>query len=168
MKRSIAPTTLLIVLAVTFAATVASTSPKTLRTTAEAEDAACSLALAAGKYAFSDSGTVVAIGATTVNYPRAADALLTLDAAGNISGKVTASLNGLVTHSTFSGTYTVNPDCTGTVTFSESGNPIITATADLFWDDNMRESRFIFTSAAAGGTPLETVINGTARKLGGQ
>ena len=38
----------------------------------------CSLARAAGKYGFSDSGTVIGVG------PRAADAILTLDAAGNI------------------------------------------------------------------------------------
>ena len=123
----------------------------------------CSLARAAGKYGFADSGTVIGIG------PRAADGILTLDAAGNIGGPVTASLNGGVTHTRLSGTYTVNRDCTGTVNFSEfdlSGNLIITATADFLWDDNMREIRFIFTSATlANGIPLETVINGDARKL---
>ena len=41
----------------------------------------CSLARAAGKYAFNDSGTVIGIG------PSAADAILTLDAAGN-NGKL--------------------------------------------------------------------------------
>jgi hypothetical protein len=123
----------------------------------------CSLARAAGKYAFSDSGTVIGVG------PRAADAILTLDAAGNFSGPVTASLNGSVSRSTLSGTYTVNPDCTGAANFSEfdlSGNLLITATADFFWDNNMREIRFIFTSAVlANRTPLATVINGDARKL---
>jgi len=38
----------------------------------------------------SDSGTVIGIG------PIAADALLTLDAVGNIGGPVTGSLNGSV------------------------------------------------------------------------
>jgi len=83
--------------------------------------------------------------------------------------EITASLNGGVTHTRLSGTYTVNRDCTGTVNFSEfdlSGNLIITATADFLWDDNMREIRFIFTSATlANGIPLETAINGDARKL---
>jgi hypothetical protein len=123
----------------------------------------CSFARAAGKYGTSDSGTVVGIG------PRAADALLTLDSAGNIGGPVTASLNGSVTHSTLSGTYTVNRDCTGAASFSEfdqSGNVIITATVDFVWVDNMREFLFIFTSATlANGTPIATVINGNARKL---
>jgi hypothetical protein len=130
---------------------------------AQAGDAACSLARAAGSYGVSDSGTVVGIG------PRAAVALLTLDAAGNIKGKVTASLNGSVTDSTLSGTYTVNPDCTGTTSFGEfdqSGNLLITATVALVWDAKVREFRFLFTSAVLpDGTPLQTVINGDARKL---
>jgi len=123
----------------------------------------CSLVRAAGTYGDSDSGTVVGVG------PRAAVILLTLDAAGNAKGKVTASLNGSVTHTSLSGTYTVNPDCTGTATFGEfdqSGNLILTAAADAVWDNNMREFRFVFTSAVlADGTPLATVINGDARKL---
>jgi hypothetical protein len=73
---------------------------------AHAEDHQYSLACAAGSYGVSESGTVIGIG------PRAAVALLTLDAAG-INGKVTASLNGSVSKSMLSGSYTVNPDCTG-------------------------------------------------------
>jgi hypothetical protein len=145
-------------LVIVFAATIV------MSTAARADEGnSCSFARAAGKYGTSDSGTVVGIG------PRAADALLTLDAAGNIGGPVTASLNGSVAHSTLSGTYTVNRDCTGSATFSEfdqSGNLIITATVDFVWVNNMRELLFIFTSATlANGTPLATVINGTAKKL---
>jgi hypothetical protein len=124
---------------------------------------ACSFVRAAGKYATSDSGTVVGVG------PRAADALLTLDTAGNIGGPVTASLNGGVNHSMLSGTYTVNRDCTGKATFTEtdlSGTLILTATVDFVWVNNMREIMFIFTSVTlANGTPLGIVINGNAKKL---
>jgi hypothetical protein len=161
MKGNIARRTLVILSIATLYMSMAAT--------AQAEGPACSLALTAGKYAFSDSGTIVKIGATTVNVPRAAAAQLSLDAAGNVTGKVTASVNGTVTRTTFSGTYTVNLDCTGTISFSErdaSGNLILSATADLFWDDNVQEVRFIFTSATfPDGTPLATVINGSARKL---
>jgi hypothetical protein len=66
------------------------------------------------------------------------------------------------------GTYTVNPDCSGTINFDEydpAGTLQITATATLVWDDHMREVRFVFTSAVLpGGTSLATVINGEARK----
>src|SRR5215469_18040049 len=124
----------------------------------------CSLARAAGKYAFNDSGTVLHIG------PRVATGIFTLDAAGNLlNGKATSSLNGAIADETFSGPYTVNSDCTGTFAlnvFDPSGNLLFTAKLNLAWDDNMRELRFIFTSATpANGPPLETVINGDARKL---
>jgi len=130
---------------------------------ATAQNGSCSFARAAGTYGTSDSGTVVGIG------PRAADAMLTLDKAGNVSGPATVSLNAIVTHSTLSGTYTVNRDCTGSASFSEfdqSGNLLITATTDFFWVNNMREILFIFTSATLpNGTSLATVINGNAKKL---
>jgi len=153
-----------IALVIVFAATIV----MSVAATAQAGNS-CSFARAAGKYGTIDSGTVVSIGGTVVNFPRAANALLTLDTAGNIGGPVTASLNGGVTHSTLSGTYTVSRDCTGSASFSEldqSGTLMLTATVDFVWVNNMREIIFIFTSATlANGTPLETVINGTARKL---
>src|SRR5215467_12910397 len=69
----------------------------------------CSLARAAGKYAFNDSGTVINVG------PRVATGIFTLDAAGNLlNGKATSSLNGVIVPEVFSGPYTVNADCTGT------------------------------------------------------
>src|SRR5229473_2724615 len=73
----------------------------------------CSLAGVAGKWGVTTSGTVVGIG------PRASVGIFTLDAAGNLlGGKATANLNGSVTHETFSGTYSVNPDCTGKSTIT--------------------------------------------------
>lgn len=123
----------------------------------------CSRANTAGKYGVSDSGSIIGLG------PRAAVARLTFDSVGNVSGNVTASMNGPIAKTTLSGTYTVNPDCTGTSTFNEfdlSGNLILTATADLVWDDNMREVRFLFTSVVlVDGTSLATAINGSARKV---
>ena len=153
LTRNISLTALVIVFAATLITSMAAT----------AQNGSCSFARAAGTYGTSDSGTVVGIG------PRAADAMLTLDKAGNFSGPVTVSLSGIVTHSTASGTYTVNRDCTGSASFSEfdqSGNLLLTATADFFWVNNMREILFIFTSATlADGTSLATVINGNAKKL---
>lgn len=78
-------------------------------------------------------------------------------------------MNGSITHSTVSGTYTVNPDCTATNIISEfdqAGNLILTATEDAVFDDNMREIRFLFISAVlADGTSLAAAISGDARKL---
>jgi hypothetical protein len=154
MKNKIAQTALVVLFAVGLIVNVASP--------AYADDHSCSLARAAGTYGVSDSGTVIGIG------PRAAVALLTLDGAGNITGSVTASLNGSVSTGTLSGTYTVNSECTGSTTFEEydsSGNLDISATVALVWDADMREFRFLFTSATLpNGTALATVINGDARK----
>ncbi len=127
-------------------------------------EGACSNLTVAGKWGFTTSGTVVGIG------PRASLGIFTLDAAGNLlNGKATASLNGVVTDETFSGTYTVNPDCTGKLAidiFNLSGNKILTATLDLVFDDNVQETRAIFTSAVLpNGTPLATVITVDARRL---
>jgi hypothetical protein len=151
MKRKIAQTTVAALFAVALMAAPV-----------HADDQSCSLTRAAGTYGVSDSGTIVGIG------PRAAVAQLTLDAEGNIKGKVTASLNGSISKTTLSGTYTVKPSCTGTTTFGEydsSGNLLLSATVALVWDADMREFRFLFTSAVLpNGTALATVINGDARK----
>ncbi len=67
-----------------------------------------------------------------------------------------------------SGTYSVNPDCTGAASFDEfdQSGKILTATVEIVWDNNMREARFVFTSVTlADGMALSPVINGDARKL---
>jgi len=153
-NKSLAP------LVIVFAATVITSMAATAQ-----NGNSCSLARAAGKYGFNDSGTVVGIG------PRVATGIFTLDSAGNLlNGKATSSLNGQIANEAFSGPYTVNSDCTGTfalqVSDPSSGKLLFTATLNLAWDDNMRELRFIFTSVALpDGTPLTPVINGDARKM---
>jgi len=128
------------------------------------DEPGCSNASVAGKWGFTTNGTVVGIG------PRDSLGIFTLDVTGNLlKGKATASLNGSVTDETFSGTYTVNPDCTGKLSiqiFDLSGNKILTATLDLVFDNNVRELRAIFTSAVLpNGTPLATVITVQAKRL---
>jgi hypothetical protein len=128
------------------------------------DERGCSTASVAGKWGFTTNGTVVGIG------PRDSLGIFTLDEAGNLlNGKATASLSGSVTGEKFSGTYTVNPDCTGKLAiqiFDLSGNKILTATLDLVFDDNVREFRAIFTSAVLpNGTPLGTVITVQAKRL---
>jgi hypothetical protein len=136
-----------------------------LAPTARAQDErGCSNASVAGKWGFTTNGTVVGIG------PRDSLGIFTLDKAGNLlNGKATSSLNGSVTDETFSGTYSVNPDCTGKLTiqiFDLSGNKILAATLDLVFDSDVRELRAIFTSAVLpNGTPLGTVITVQAKRL---
>ncbi len=156
MKRNIARTRLVIIFVAALVVSMA--------VTAQAGAAACSLAGAAGTYGFTDSGTVVGVG------PRTAVGVFTLDAAGNLlNGKATSSLNGSIADETFSGTYTVNPDCTGTfsVAIFVSGVEALALTGNLAFDDNVGHMRAIFTSAVLepSGTPLATVIALDAKKL---
>jgi hypothetical protein len=95
--------------------------------------------------------------------PRQSIGIFTLDPAGNVlHGKGTASLNGTVTDEIFSGTYSVNPDCTGTMAvefFDASGNKTLAATGDLVFVQDMRELRLIYrTAELSDGTALAPVI----------
>ena len=122
----------------------------------------CSLARSAGNYAFTDNGTVIGVG------PRTAVGVFKLDGAGNLTNGVgTSSLNGSVAQETFSGTYTVNSDCTGTgsATIYSGGTEILALTMNLAFDDEMEEMRAIFSSVSLpDGTQLNTVINLEAKK----
>lgn len=124
--------------------------------TAQADEHACSLARAAGKWSFTDNGTVIGVG------PRTAVGVFTLDGNGNVvDASATSSLNGSTAVETFSGTYTVNADCTGTVkvTIYASGVAILNLTVNTAFDDGMRQMRGLFTSVTLpNGTPLATVI----------
>lgn len=126
------------------------------------ESHACSLARSAGKWSFTDQGTVLGIGSRT------AIGVFTLDGAGNLqNGVATASLAGAVASETFSGTYAVNPDCTGTISVEifSSGSEILAVTLSIAFDEDMKHIRGIFTSAATpNDTQLATVINLDARK----
>jgi len=155
MKRNIARRTLLILSVATLYISMAAVAQA---------GGPCSPAVAAGRWAFSDSGTVFGIG------PSVAEGVFTLDAAGRLlNGKFSQSLNGVITRGTFTGALMVNSDCTGTFSFDLfdlSGTELFTGTADLAFDDNVRQIRFIFTSAALpNGTPLATAVVGDARKL---
>ena len=122
----------------------------------------CSLARSAGHWSLTDNGTVVGVG------PRTAVGVFTLDGNGNLQNGVAASsLNGSVASETFSGTYTVNPDCSGSfdVKIYSGATELFELTAFTAFDDEMREMRAVFTSVVApDGTSLQSVINLDARK----
>jgi hypothetical protein len=125
---------------------------------------ACSLESVAGNWGITDTGTVVGIG------PRAAVGVLTLDGAGHlVNGFATSSLNGTVAAETFSGTYTVNANCTGTIDANifdaSTGAEIFALTLYTAFDDKSQELRALFTSATTpSGAQLPTVVTLTGRK----
>jgi hypothetical protein len=129
---------------------------------AHADDNQCSLAGAAGKWSFTDQGTVIGVG------PRTAVGVFTLDGKGDLlNGVATSSLKGSIADETFSGTYTVNSNCTGTLSgeIFVSGVEQFAVTLNLAFDEDMKQIRGIFTSAVEpNGTALSTVIGLEGRK----
>ena len=125
--------------------------------------AACSTASVAGRFGFTTTGSIPAVG------PVAATGIFAQDASGNITGAQTRSLNGSVADETFTGTATVNSDCTGTDTVQvfQDGSLVRTTTLHVVYDDNGREARAIFTSLVLqpSGVSLPSIITIEARKL---
>lgn len=74
---------------------------------------ACSVADLHGTFGLSSTGSFAGMPFTRVGRE-------TLDGKGYTSGSATNSVNGVVSPSTFIGTYTVNADCTGTLTVNDS------------------------------------------------
>jgi hypothetical protein len=155
MKCSIARTKLVILLAATLIVSMSAAAYASDRDE-------CSLARAAGKWSLTDQGTVIGVG------PRTAVGVFTLDGNGNLlNGVAASSLNGTVASETYSGTYTVNPDCSGTfdVKIYSGSTELFELTAFTAFDNDMREMRAVFTSVVApDGTSLQSVISLDARK----
>ena len=132
---------------VTFVATLIISS---LATHASAQGR-CSTASLLGSYAFQIDGS-------NVNGPFAAVGKNTYDGKGGLSGVITISTNGaIVPAAPYTGTYTLNPDCTGT---KSATIPLIGLTVHFYFvvDNNLREIRMIVTDPGS-------TVSGTAKKL---
>ena len=106
MKRNIARTTFVIISVVTLCIGLA--------TAAYGEDNGnCSTATAAGKWGFTLSGTLIL---PTGPVPGAAVGRISVDAAGNVSGTEARNVGGGFANETIKGSWTVNSDCTTTIT----------------------------------------------------
>jgi hypothetical protein len=81
----------------------------------------CDESILAGRYAVVTSGFAATPPAPLV--PFASISLTIFDGMGNLTNKITRSLNGNISRSVGSGTYTVNADCTGTMTFAVPAPP---------------------------------------------
>jgi hypothetical protein len=106
MKRSIITKTLVIAAVTVLALGVA---PK-----AKADDKGCSNVIVQGTFAYTGTGFIAA--PSPAAGPFVEVGTQTFDGRGGTTYAATLSANGNIVQVTATGTYTVNPDCTGTMT----------------------------------------------------
>ena len=111
----------------------------------------CSLRTMEGTHGYSYSGTIFGAGLIAAVGP------ITFDGEGNLSATYTVSLNGKSFEGAFTGTYTVDADCTGMITLHL---PLLGLTSKgSFVIVNQSRERF-FT-----GTDPGVTITGVTKKL---
>ena len=156
MKRNLGPTTSLVTVFAVFVLSMPS-----------AHANGCSMASAAGTYGFTATGTLLL---PTGAVPIAAVGKATFHADGSFSGTEARSVGGQFANETLGpGTWTINPDCTGTLTSPVfvSGTLVRTSVLSVVWDDNMREGRLVQQSLTVphDGASVPAVITFEARRM---
>jgi hypothetical protein len=105
----------------------------------------CTVSNVAGAYGYTSSGLIVnpAVG------PFTAVGHTTLTESGTFSGAQTTSIAGNVVEETIQGTFTVNPDCTGSATVQVYHGSTLARTSmiNLVWDNHQHEFRAIFLTS---------------------
>ena len=101
----------------------------------------CSLSDAAGRYGYTNSGTIV----TPPVGPFTAVGHATLTESGTFTGAQTTSIAGNLFEETIQGTFTVNRDCTGSATVYVYHGATLARTSllNLVWDIHQSEFRAI-------------------------
>ncbi len=84
------------------------------------QDEECSVATLFGDYLFTGRADNPAY-AHTAGFPRAFAGVFTFDGEGKMSGVSSQSLGGVIRRVNVSATYTLDSDCTGTLTFASDG-----------------------------------------------
>ena len=144
MKHKLVVTTLIIVC---FATLLGLAPP--------AQAAQCSLAGVAGNYGYKATGFVAT--PTGVFVPVAAAGRISFDGHGNVSGPQTRVVADSALDETYSGTYSVDGDCTGTFTVLVQPDTR-TSTVNLVWTDNTNGVSAVFTNPGF-------VLTATARRV---
>lgn len=123
---------------------------------------ACNDASLHGSYAFRVEGTNVS-NPNLPPGPFAAVGKNTYDGKGNMSGEITVSAGGVMIPTTYTGTYNVEPGCTGT----KSATLAIGMTVNFYFviDSNGRGIQMIVTEAGVGAPVGGLTVSGDARKL---
>jgi hypothetical protein len=123
---------------------------------AKGDDKGCSTTSLTGTFSRRDTGTILLPAAAAG--PIAVVGTFTFDGSGNVTGAIVSSQNGTIGHATQTGTYTTNPDCTGTITVQALGGHA--AHYSFVMDDSLNGFQYICTDSG----PISIVYTGTARR----
>ncbi|MEP6993713.1 MAG: hypothetical protein ABI968_04250 [Acidobacteriota bacterium] len=114
----------------------------------------CSARSVAGAFGYVTTGIRNGVG------PVAGAGQLTFHSDGTISdGKQTVSFNGVIADETFSGTFTVNADCSGSFTV-DVASPIAPRTShvNIVWTGDSNSAKAIFTDP-------DTILTADAKRI---
>ncbi len=115
----------------------------------------CSVKSIQGSFGFVEQGTVIV--SSTVMLPYASSGLATFDGNGHLSGKVTSRIGGMVHNDTFTGTYSVDADCTFSIDFTGSLGDPHHQVGTITGEGIFQEGRYVYTDA-------NLVATGTAKR----
>ena len=138
---------------------------------ASAQDHRCSNPGLAGAWGYTETGTVVAPSPSgPVQILAAAVGRYDFDSAGSFSGTQNSSAGGTVSPDMKRGTYTVNTDCTGTLTldvYDSSGSSLRRSSVwAIVLVDNATEIHGIMTSMVLpNGVTLSPIMTMSAKRL---
>ncbi|SRR5260370_5462548 len=130
-----------------------------------AHAANCSTATVAGSWGATLTGTLIL---PTGPVPIGAVLRASVEVNGNFTGSEARSLGGSYADETFTGRWTVNPNCTGTViaSFFEDGQLVRTSVLSVVFDENSKQFRMVQKSLTLpdGVTQLPVVITAEGEK----
>ena len=129
-----------------------------------AHAANCSTATVAGNWGFTLSGTLLTPAGPV---PAAAVGRVAVDNQGNGLGTENRNVGGQYADETLTATWTVKPDCTGTLNANiyENGQLTRISVTTIVFDDNARHFRMVQKSLTLpNGTQLPVVITLDGRK----
>jgi hypothetical protein len=123
------------------------------------QEEGCTVGTLNGSFGIQVTGSIVAFGPIG---PVAEAGMIRFDGSGGVSQTTTVSLNGTIIpdRSSLSGTYQVNPDCTGDLSLVLPVAPGVTTTSTSHFVivDHAKEIRLVNTGAGR-------VLAGNARKI---
>jgi hypothetical protein len=131
----------------TFAFTVGAALALSLAPTVKADDKGCSNAILRGTFAYTSTGSIATPPA--IAGPFVEVGTQSFDGNGGTTATAMSSQNGNISPLTVTGTYTVNPDCTGTMTLQVTFPGIPAFPVDVYFvvDDGGDEFQAIETDA---------------------